>query len=259
MTIVEEPDMDASLSALRASAERLRATATALDDAQLVGASYDNEWTIADVLSHLGSGAVIMQRRLRDAQAGTETPDEFAPSVWDEWNAKSPRAKTDDALVADWALVDALEAVSAEDRAALTFAMGPMTLDLPTFVGMRLNEHVFHTWDVEVALHGAATLAADAVPLVVDNLDLIARYTAQPVGGRRTIALRTTDPSRDVTVTVGADSVEYAASGSGQPDVVLPAEALCRLVYGRLDPDHTPAFTGDGEALDVLRRVFPGP
>ncbi len=49
------------------------------------------------------------------------------------------------------------------------------------------------------------------------------------------------------------------ASGSGEPDLVLPAEALCRLVYGRLDPDHTPAFTGDGKALDALRQVFPGP
>jgi uncharacterized protein (TIGR03083 family) len=251
--------MEDSLSALRASAERLRATTRALDDAQLVGASYCSEWTIADVLSHLGSGAVIMQRRLQDAQAGTETPEGFAPAVWDEWNAKSPRAKTDDALAADQALVEALDAVSDEERAALTFSMGPMTLDFPTFAGMRLNEHVFHLWDVEVALHGAATLAEDAVPLVVDNLAMIARFTARPIGEPRTIALRTTDPSRDVTVTIGADGVEYAGTGSGEPDVVLPAEALCRLVYGRLDPDHTPAFTGDGEGLDALRRVFPGP
>jgi uncharacterized protein (TIGR03083 family) len=174
--------MNASLSALRASAARLRATATALDDAQLVGASYDSEWTIADVLSHLGSGAVIMQRRLQDARAGTETPEGFAPAVWDEWNAKSPRAKTDDALVADAALVEALETVGDEERTALTFSMGPMTLDFPAFVGMRLNEHALHAWDVEVALDAAATLAPDAVPLVVDNLAMIARFTARPIG-----------------------------------------------------------------------------
>ena len=94
-----------------------------------------------------------------------------------------------------------MEAVSDEEGTALTFSMGPMTLDFPTFAGMRLNEHVFHTWDVEVALQGAATLAADAVPLVVDNLGMIARFTARPVGEPRTIAVRTTDPSRDVTVT----------------------------------------------------------
>ena len=187
------------------------------------------------------------------------TPEDFAPGVWDEWNAKSPRAKTDDALVSDRALLEALEAVGDDERTALTFSVGPMTIDFPTFVGMRLNEHVFHTWDVEAALQGTARLPADAVPLVVDNLGLIARFTARPTGATRTIAVRTTDPSRDVTVTLGPDSVEYTASGSGQPDLVLPAEALCRLVYGRLDPDHTPAITGDEEALGVLRQVFPGP
>lgn len=251
--------MDASLTALRTSVERLRATATALDDPLLVGASYCREWTIADVLSHLGSGAVIMLRGLQDAQAGTQTPEDFAPSVWDEWNAKSPRAKTDDALATDAALLEAFGAVADEERAALTFSMGPMTLDFPTFVGMRLNEHVFHTWDVEVALQGTTRLPADAVPLVVDNLGMIARFTARPIGMTRAIAVRTTDPSRDVTVTLGADTVEYARSNSAEPDLVLPAEALCRLVYGRLDPDHTPAYTGDEKALDALRQVFPGP
>ena len=40
--------------------------------------------------------------------------------------------------------------------------------------------------------------------------------------------------------------------------MVLPAEALVRLVYGRLDPDHTPSFDGDEADLDELRRAFPG-
>jgi hypothetical protein len=39
----------------------------------------------------------------------------------------------------------------------------------------------------------------------------------------------------------------------------LPAEAFVRLVYGRLDPDHTPdAVTATGVDLDLLRRTFPG-
>jgi hypothetical protein len=41
------------------------------------------------------------------------------------------------------------------------------------------------------------------------------------------------------------------------PDLVLPAEALIRLVYGRLDPEHTPPVGGTAD-LDELRRVFPG-
>jgi hypothetical protein len=38
----------------------------------------------------------------------------------------------------------------------------------------------------------------------------------------------------------------------------LPAESFCRLVYGRLDADHSPAVPANGEVLDLLRRVFPG-
>jgi hypothetical protein len=41
--------------------------------------------------------------------------------------------------------------------------------------------------------------------------------------------------------------------------VTLPAEALIRLVYGRLDPDHTPAEVSvSGVDLNALRAVFQG-
>lgn len=49
-------------------------------------------------------------------------------------------------------------------------------------------------------------------------------------------------------------------AGEADPVVAveLPAEALVRLVYGRLDPDHTPAFHGHRSVLDQLRHAFPG-
>jgi hypothetical protein len=41
--------------------------------------------------------------------------------------------------------------------------------------------------------------------------------------------------------------------------VRMPGEALVRLVYGRLDSEHTPeAVEAEGVDLDVLRSVFPG-
>jgi hypothetical protein len=41
--------------------------------------------------------------------------------------------------------------------------------------------------------------------------------------------------------------------------ITLPAEAMLRLVYGRLDPGHTPtAATAGGPGLDQVRAVFPG-
>jgi hypothetical protein len=42
------------------------------------------------------------------------------------------------------------------------------------------------------------------------------------------------------------------------PKLVLPAEALIRLVYGRLDPVHTPPVETTDVDLDELRAVFPG-
>jgi hypothetical protein len=54
--------------------------------------------------------------------------------------------------------------------------------------------------------------------------------------------------------------VSIAPAGrDGAADLELPAEALVRLVYGRLDPGHTPPFAGSPELLEELRRVFPGP
>lgn len=41
-------------------------------------------------------------------------------------------------------------------------------------------------------------------------------------------------------------------------DITMPAEAFIRLVYGRLDPAHTPPSDGDTAHLDELRRAFPG-
>jgi uncharacterized protein (TIGR03083 family) len=254
--------MDTPLGALRGSVGHLYQLCRGLDDGQLDVQSYCSDWPIAGVLSHLGSGAVIMNRRLVDALSGQASPDDFAPSVWAEWDAKTSRAKADDALGADEGILEALEAVNDAERARLDFPMGPLTLDFDQFVGMRLNEHAFHTWDIEVVFDPRARLPHDDAALVVDNLQLIARYTARPTGEVRTVRLRTADPVRDFAVRLSADSAELEVdpgSGGQSPDLELPSEAFCRLVYGRLDPDHTPAFTGDRALLETLRAVFPGP
>jgi hypothetical protein len=57
-------------------------------------------------------------------------------------------------------------------RDKFAMAMGPMTLGFEEFVGMRLNEHAFHTWDVEVVTDPAATIPTPLAEFVVDNLDL---------------------------------------------------------------------------------------
>ena len=254
-----KPPGDAHLDALRLSAGRLRDIASGLNQTELTGRAYPADWTLAQVLSHLGSAAVIMQRRLDDALADDTTPDDFAPGVWNVWNAKTPAQQRDDGLAADHTLLGRLEAVTPEERDRFALAMGPLTLGFTEFAAMRLNEHALHTWDVEVALDPAATLPPQLAELLVDNLTMIARYTGKPTGATTTITVATTDPQRSFTVDLKPDSVTFGASTAAVPaDVELPAEAFTRLVYGRLDPEHTPP--GDhGPALVTLRRVFPGP
>jgi uncharacterized protein (TIGR03083 family) len=250
---------DTHVGALRRSVEQLRELATPLPDEELTQRAYPSEWSIADVLSHLGSGAVIMQRRLEDGLAGTETPDDFAPSVWDTWNAKTPAAQRADALAADAALLARIEATTPAERESFTFAMGPMNFDFNGFVALRLNEHAFHTWDIAVALDPAATIPAPVAALVVDQLDMIARFGAKPTGDTTTITVATTEPARHFTIELTPESVTFTAAETGEDaDVELPAEAFARLVYGRLDAEHASGSAADHPAVDVLRRVFPG-
>ncbi|MDO8106391.1 maleylpyruvate isomerase N-terminal domain-containing protein [Isoptericola sp. b441] len=251
----------AQVDALQASVRRLKDVVAAVPDHQLTTRAYPAEWTVSDVLSHLGSGAVITQRRLEDALAGQDTPAEFAPGVWDLWNAKGPEAQRDDALAADAELLERLEAVAAQERAAFASSMGPMTLDFAQFVGMRLNEHAFHTWDIEVVQNPAATIPGSAAELLVDNLELVARFTGQPTGDTATFAVLTTDPARAFVVELTPTSAVLTpqAAGTEAHDLTLPGEAFARLVYGRLDAAHTPTGVDADAALQKLRQAFPGP
>lgn len=252
---------DEHINALRASVTRLHDLVTAMSEQDLTRGAYPTEWSIADVLSHLGSGAVISARRLEDTVNGRDTPQDFARGVWDEWNAKTPVAQRDDAMVADSNLLARMDAVTPEQRQNFESALGPMTLDFRQFVALRLNEHAFHTWDVEVVGNPDATIPQSAAGLVVDNLALIARFTAKPTGDTRSITVATTDPARTFLIELAPDAVQFSGaetSSAATPDIELPAEAFARLLYGRLDPEHTPAGAA-GDALDAVRRVFPGP
>ena len=226
---------------------------------QVASPSYCDEWSIAQVLSHLGSGAVIFQRSLEDVRAGTTTPDDFNPSVWDEWNAKSPRDQVDDALIADEAVTEAIEAVDESERARLVFHLGPMSLSFDDYVGMRLNEHAFHTWDIAAALDEGARLSDDEARWSSTTSAALSPSAGAPTDRSAPSPFTPPNPS-GTSRCASPPTVWSCARGEPgqQPDLELPAEAFARLVYGRLDAAHTPAFTGDAALLDSLRAVFPG-
>ena len=243
------------LHALHASAERLRGIVESLEPSQLTDPAYPREWTIADTLSHLGSGAVIMRATLDAVVSGAPLAEGFNQSVWDEWNAKSPADQAAGVVVADRAFLERVEALTDDERASLQFPFGPMTLGLAEALGMRLNEHAVHTWDVEVVLDPTAVIPEQSAEVILGSLPMIARFAAKDDGDGATSrsdqptcpAVPRDDRRRERALTPGA--------GDG-PAVELPAESFVRLVYGRLDADHTPADV-DAAAIAALRPLFP--
>jgi uncharacterized protein (TIGR03083 family) len=263
------------IATLRESHDNLGRLVRPLTADQVRGQSYDTEWTIAQVLSHLGSGAEIGLMTLPGALGEAEPVgrEAFGP-VWAVWNAKTPDEQAADSLTSDERHVQALEALTDAELAAIDMDFfGMMRLDAAGVVRMRLSEHAMHTWDVAVMLDPAATLRASAVALLIDNVpEFYVPRLGKALPEPLRVRITTTDPDRDYLLTsVPGESVTITdwpgdgEPGDGEPGdgdvphVEMPAEALLRLAYGRLDSEHTPAsVTGDAATLDRLREMFPG-
>jgi uncharacterized protein (TIGR03083 family) len=249
------------IGALRRSHDRLGALVHDLDEVALNAQSYDTEWSIAQVLSHLGSGATIFRGILQAGIDGVDAPgmDVFR-EIWAEWDAKSPVAMRDSFLVADEALVARLEAMTDEEVAAFSLPLWGMVLDVAGFARMRLSEHAIHTWDVEVMLDPSAVVAPDAVDLLVDHLGAMAGRAGRASDPAYAVGIVTTEPARELLVRTGDPvTIEPADGAATDGRIALPAEAFLRLVAGRLDPEHTPAVEQSGaRGLDDLRTAFPG-
>jgi hypothetical protein len=112
----------------------------------------------------------------------------------------------------------------------------------------------------------SATLQADAVGLLIDNVpQFTAPRLGKPLAEPFSVRITTTDPNRDYLLTSGESVTmtdwpgDSAAGSDDVPHVRMPAEALLRLTYGRMDAGHTPSsVSGDADTLDKLRTMFPG-
>ena len=248
------------IQALRHSHETLQAVAGPLGAGQLERRSYASQWSIAQVLSHLGSQAEIFSLLLDAGLAGQDPPGQDAfPPIWEAWNAKSPDNQAADALRADQAVTVRLESLDDTQRDRLHLHAFGMDLDTTGLARIRLGEHAVHTWDIAVALDPTATVAPDAVVLLVDTLGQLVTWTAKPRGKRRRLRVSTSSPVRHYMLDIGETVTLMPTEGNSiRPELALPAEAFVRLVYGRLDPAHTPPVEATRVDLDELRQVFPG-
>jgi uncharacterized protein (TIGR03083 family) len=224
--------------------------------------SGSSEWTVADVLSHLGSAAEIGRNTLVAGKGDFDA----APAIWDRWNAMSPAEKASNFVAADGRLVEAYEALNDDELAHKKVDVGflPAPIDVTFLARMRLSEVALHRWDIAVAFDPEATVPEYLVPVVLPLLPAFTGFFAKSSGQTGRVAITTTSPARHFLLELSDDGVSLAESGAGAVGgatrLTLPGEALLRLTAGRLDPDHTPAgveAVGD-ISVDDLRRLFPG-
>jgi uncharacterized protein (TIGR03083 family) len=243
------------IETLRRSHDRLTGLVQPLTPAQLRDQSYCTDWSVAQVLSHLGSGAEISTLMLPGALGeGEPASRESFPPVWDRWNAKSPDEQAADALTTDERQIATLEQLTDEQLGNMKMDFLGLQLDAVGIIRLRLGEHALHTWDVAAYTDPAATVSADAAALLIDNVpQFLAPRLGKPLGEPFAVRITTTNPDRDYLLT-STDSITVTDWPGDEP-----AEALLRLSYGRLDAAHTPDdVSGDAAVLDKLRTIFPG-
>ncbi|GAA4718930.1 maleylpyruvate isomerase family mycothiol-dependent enzyme [Nocardioides conyzicola] len=253
--------VDRAIAALRTNHDALAALVPDLDEGRLTGPSGASEWTVAQALSHLGSGAEISTKPIATA-AGLPVEAEDNQSVWARWDGSSPLEQAAGFVEHDSRYLDVVEGLTAEQRADLTVDMGflPEPVPLVVAVGMRLNEVAAHAWDVRVGLDPAAGIEPESAALLLElyagPLGFLLGFAAKP--DQLAEEARVTVPGGGITVadavTVTTDLADPTATFTG------PAEAAARLLTGRLKPEFTPAgveVTGN-VSLDDLRKVFPG-
>ncbi len=252
--------VDKTIVALRIEHDVMVALLPNLSEEQLSGQSGASEWTIAQVVSHLGSAAEIGRTAIARA-AGEQVSAEENSAIWARWDAASPIDQAAGYVEHTGRWLDLVEGLSSSQRSSLVVDLGFLPEPVPLVVplGMRLNEVANHGWDVRVGLDPSAEVLADsALPLV--------EHFAGPLGfllGFAGKADQLSSPARvavpgggiviDGAVSVVGDLDDATATFRGAPGAVI------RLLSGRLRPEHADDVSVEGNvSLDELRRVFPG-
>jgi uncharacterized protein (TIGR03083 family) len=256
-----EADAQRWITALRRSQDRLVEQVEHLDLAGLNRQSACAEWSVAQVLSHLGSQAEIFALLLEAGLAGTPAPPNSAfPPIWEAWNRRSPQAQVRDSIDVNEVFVKRIESLDHEKVNDFHVVGFGMDLDAVTLLRLRLSEHAIHSWDVAVAFEPTARIISDAVDLIVDA----AAQTANRVGKATTqptvVRINTRDPKREFALLTDGVSIEQWSDQHGDSTLSISAEALIRLIYGRLRDADLAGIELSGAAFSLgdLRAMFPG-
>src|SRR3954469_16409183 len=116
---------DTPINAIRSGHDELAALVQDLSPAELNGPSAASEWTVAQVLSHLGSGAEINLAAVEAAVSGHDRRGaDFNQGVWDRWNAMTGQEQADGFLQSNEVLVAAYESLDDQARTDLRIDLG---------------------------------------------------------------------------------------------------------------------------------------
>ena len=251
------------ITTLRQAHEAFALVVAPLDGEAIRRRSYCDQWSVAQVASHLGSGAEFGLGWLHAAITHTEPlAREEWPKVWDKWNGWSLEEQVSGAVVADAAYLEAFETAGDEQLAQAHITLfGAFELDGFGLARIRIPELVMHTWDIAVIADPSARIPQAAVDLMVDQLPSGIGRLGKPQTRDWTLNVATTGPERDYVLRNGNEvTLEPGTTSEAGGTLRLPAEALIRLVYGRADGDHAEgvALEGGEVTLEDLRATFPG-
>jgi uncharacterized protein (TIGR03083 family) len=250
---------------LRIEHDLLVSRISGMGTTELERSSYAKEWSIAQVLSHLGSGAEINLSNLRAAlNQGNRIPKEEYPQLWQRWDNLPSSDKAGGFERWHGELVASLEELGGDRLAVLEVetAMGKLTG--AAVVGMRFREATVHAWDVAVAVDDRAVIRGRAGGILADQLPQMMDRLADPAAGAALrvgrVSILGFNPERSFMLSV-RDGVrlEPGADASHSAFLRLPTESFVRLAYGRLDRVHSPVVEEKPEGLlEELRTIFTG-
>src|SRR5919202_6764089 len=176
-------DFASVVAAIRREYETIDTFLGALSAARWLGPTYCSEWTVQKTVSHLGSGADLHLRTLKENLDGAEpTTAEARQSVWDYFDSLTPEplhAQFRDRMEG---FLGYLEAMPPEKRErTVRFFAGEAPI--AEYAQYRLSELSLQSWDLRVALDPTArllpTTARALWPHVLDNVNRRANARAK--------------------------------------------------------------------------------
>jgi len=249
------------------------------DDLQKPSACED--WSVADVLGHLGGQAFALQ--VNRGIQGDYSPPEGATAVADHDEdgfargisdrAKTTREQHGEQLVAVVnqrldETVTVFNGVDPKEWETLCY-WPPGPEPVRTLLDMRIAELTMHTWDIRSVLDGEYHLSPDSVGVLIDTVDRAVRRAFRPDPSlarplvHRFVVSGPAATSRDIVI--AAEGPQVGPAGNQEPDVTFQCdgETYVLVMYGRLKivdalADGRLTFDGDPAVAVGFGRRFVG-